>query len=58
MATRDVPLKMQNIPLRTELGREIRDAMFRNGQGRIFSEVNFAQVEMQVMQHLLEQGRK
>lgn len=43
---------LQNIPIRTELGREIRKAFVAGGPGRVLVDADYSQIELRVMAHL------
>jgi DNA polymerase-1 len=45
---------LQNIPIRTELGRRIRRAFIPRAEGRIFLSADYSQVELRLLAHLAE----
>ncbi len=42
---------LQNIPIRTELGRELRK-VFRPGEGYVFVDADYSQIELRLMAHM------
>jgi DNA polymerase-1 len=45
---------LQNIPIRTELGRRIRRAFIPRAEGRMFLSADYSQVELRLLAHLAE----
>jgi DNA polymerase-1 len=45
---------LQNIPVRTELGREIRRAFVPRSPGRVFLSADYSQVELRLLAHLAD----
>lgn len=43
---------LQNIPVRTELGREIRKAFIPDGPGKVIMSADYSQIELRIMAHL------
>ncbi len=43
---------LQNIPIRTELGKEIRQAFVSSGSGWILLDADYSQVELRILAHL------
>ncbi len=43
---------LQNIPIRTEIGREIRRAFVPAGEGYVILDADYSQVELRIMAHL------
>lgn len=46
---------LQNIPIRTEMGREIRRAFVPSAQGRVLVSVDYSQIELRVLAHLADE---
>ncbi|MDB5100798.1 MAG: polymerase [Cyanobacteria bacterium RYN_339] len=45
---------LQNIPIRTELGREIRRAFVPGSPGRVFVAADYSQVELRILAHITQ----
>jgi len=45
---------LQNIPIRTELGREIRRAFVPRAKGNVFLSADYSQVELRLLAHLAD----
>ena len=45
---------MQNIPVRTELGREMRKMFYADGENRIFVDADYSQIELRVLAHIAD----
>ena len=45
---------LQNIPVRTELGRQIRRAFVPAGRGNVFLSADYSQVELRLLAHLAD----
>ena len=45
---------LQNIPVRTELGREIRKAFVPRSKGNVFLSADYSQVELRLLAHLAD----
>ncbi|MFC1548433.1 DNA polymerase I [Candidatus Omnitrophota bacterium] len=43
---------LQNIPIKTELGKEIRRAFLPGGKGKLLLAVDYSQVELRILAHL------
>jgi DNA polymerase-1 len=43
---------LQNIPIRTEIGRSIRRAFVAGGKGRLIMSADYSQIELRVMAHV------
>jgi len=43
---------LQNIPIRTEQGREIRKAFVPDGPGKVIMSADYSQIELRIMAHL------
>ncbi len=43
---------LQNIPIRTPLGREIRAAFLASAKGRVLASADYSQVELRIMAHV------
>lgn len=43
---------LQNIPIRTEQGREIRKAFVPDGEGKVIMSADYSQIELRIMAHL------
>ncbi|MDH3217400.1 MAG: DNA polymerase I, partial [Candidatus Krumholzibacteria bacterium] len=43
---------LQNIPIRTPLGREIRRAFVADGEDRVLLDADYSQIELRIMAHL------
>jgi DNA polymerase I len=43
---------LQNIPVRTELGRQIRRAFIAGGAGRVMLTADYSQIELRILAHL------
>jgi DNA polymerase-1 len=43
---------LQNIPIRTALGRELRRVFIPKGEGRVFVDADYSQIELRIMAHL------
>jgi len=48
---------LQNIPIRTELGREIRRGFVSGGPGWILLDADYSQVELRILAHLSDDAR-
>ncbi len=46
---------LQNIPVRTEEGREIRRAFIPSGQGRILVVADYSQIELRILAHMAQE---
>lgn len=46
---------LQNIPVRTEMGREIRKAFVPSGTGRVLLSADYSQIELRVLAHLADE---
>jgi DNA polymerase-1 len=45
---------LQNIPIRTELGREIRRAFVPSAPGRVFVAADYSQIELRILAHVTQ----
>ena len=43
---------LQNIPIRTEIGRELRKAFIPSGKGNIMLSADYSQIELRILAHL------
>ncbi len=43
---------LQNIPVRTELGRELRRFFIANGDGRVLIDADYSQIELRLLAHI------
>jgi DNA polymerase-1 len=43
---------LQNIPIRTELGREIRKGFIPSGEGRVLLTADYSQIELRIVAHV------
>lgn len=44
--------EMQNIPVRTELGREIRKRLYESCPGKIYIHADYSSLELKIMREL------
>lgn len=45
---------LQNIPVRTELGREFRRFFIPDGEGRVLVDADYSQIELRILAHISE----
>lgn len=43
---------LQNIPVRTELGRELRRFFIPHGEGRVLIDADYSQIELRLLAHI------
>ena len=48
---------LQNIPVRTELGRELRKMFVADGEDRVLVDADYSQIELRVLAHIAEDER-
>lgn len=47
---------LQNIPIRTEMGREVRKAFVPGGAGSVLLSADYSQIELRILAHLSQDG--
>lgn len=49
--------KLQNIPIRSDLGKQIRRSFFEAAPGRVFLSLDFSQLEARITAHYADRVR-